>query len=332
MSEKSFRLSKLVREFNVKIDRILDFLSSKGITGLNPNSKVSHEVYMQLLQEFDSSKAAKISAQLLAKENELKKAEEIIRQEKEEQKKKEELEKKSNLVKLKIKEVEIKSDASKPNDQSSTDSDNKDDKEEKQELIKAKSKKLKGLTTTGEKIDLSKFDKPEVKTDDSDNVKKKRKRLVKKRIDPKQFRKLKQQNQSNQVEISPEEAQKRVRETLAKLKGTRKKSSVKNRKEKREAHKAQHEQEIQEQVDSQKIIKITEFATANELASLMDVSVTEIITSCMSLGIMISMNQRIDAETIEMLVEDFGYKVEFISDDIQDEIEEERDDEKDLLP
>ena len=179
---------------------------------------------------------------------------------------------------------------------------------------------------------MSKFDKPEVKTDDSDNVKKKRKRLVKKRIDPKQFRKLKQQNQSNQVEISAEEAQKRVRETLAKLQGTGKKSSVKNRKEKRDAHKAQHEQEIQEQVDSQKIIKITEFATANELASLMDVSVTEIITSCMSLGIMISMNQRIDAETIEMLVEDFGYKVEFISDDIQDEIEEEIDDEKDLLP
>ena len=332
MSEKSFRLSKLVREFNVKIDRILDFLSSKGITGLNPNSKVSHEVYMQLLQEFDSSKAAKISAQLLAKENELKKAEEIIRQEKEEQKKKEELEKKSNLVKLKIKEVEVKSDDSKPNAKSSTDSDNKVDKEEKQELIKAKSTKLKGLTTTGEKIDLSKFDKPEVKTDDSDNVKKKRKRLVKKRIDPKQFKKLKQQNKSNQVEISPEEAQKRVRETLAKLQGTGKKSSVKNRKEKRDAHKAQHEQEMQEQVDSQKIIKITEFATANELASLMDVSVTEIITSCMSLGIMISMNQRIDAETIEMLVEDFGYKVEFISDDIQDEIEEEKDDEKDLLP
>ena len=332
MSEKSFRLSKLVREFNVKIDRILDFLSSKGITGLNPNSKVSHEVYIQLLQEFDSSKAAKISAQLLAKENELKKAEEIIRQEKEEQKKKEELEKKSNLVKLKIKEVEVISDDSKPDDKSSTDSDKKDDKEENQDLIKAKSTKLKGLTTTGEKIDLSKFDKPEVKTDDSDNVKKKRKRLVKKRIDPKQFRKLKQQNQSNQVEISPEEAQKRVRETLAKLQGTEKKSSVKNRKEKRDAHKAQHEQEIQEQVDSQKIIKITEFATANELASLMDVSVTEIITSCMSLGIMISMNQRIDAETIEMLVEDFGYKVEFISDDIQDEIEEEKDDEKDLLP
>ena len=332
MSEKnSFRLSKLVREFNVKIDRILDFLSSKGVTGLNPNSKVSHEVYMQLLQEFDSSKAAKISAQLLAKENELKKAEEIIRLEKEELEKKAEEEKKSNLVKVQIKEVDIKKEEVVNVEQVEEEKKSEDKKGHNEELIKAKSTKLKGLTTTGQKIDLSKFDKPEVKKEDADNVKKKRKRIIKKRIDPKQFRKLKQQ-QSNQVEISPEEAQKRVRETLAKLQGSGKKSSVKNRKEKRDAHKAQQEQEVKQQVDSEKIIKVNEFATANELASLMNVSVTEIITSCMSLGIMISMNQRLDGETIEMLVEDFGFQVEFISDDIQDDIIEKEDDEKDLLP
>ena len=81
--QDSVRLSKLVREFNVKIDRILEFLSNKGISGLNPNSKISKDIYMQLLEEFDSSKAAKISAQLLAKEQELKKAEEIIKQEEE---------------------------------------------------------------------------------------------------------------------------------------------------------------------------------------------------------------------------------------------------------
>ena len=113
MSEKNnVRLSKLVREFNVKIDRILDFLSEKGVSGLNPNSKISNELYMQLLEEFDSSKAAKISAQLLAKEQELKKAEEIIRIEKEEQeeqarKEKEKVEK-FNLIKIKLKEVESK--------------------------------------------------------------------------------------------------------------------------------------------------------------------------------------------------------------------------------
>ena len=333
MSEKnSFRLSKLVREFNVKIDRILDFLSSKGITGLNPNSKVSHEIYMQILQEFDSSKAAKISAQLLAKENELKKAEEIIRLEKEEQKRKEEEEKKSNLIKLKLKEVEAKTTTISPDDDTKEEKGtDKDKSKDNNDLIKAKSQKIKGLTQTGQKIDLSKFDKPEVKSEpDAENTKKKRKRIVKKRIDPKQFNKLKKQ-QSNQVEISPEEAQKRVRETLAKLQGSGKKSSVKNRKEKRDAHKAIQEQEIKEQVDSQKIIKVTEFATANELASLMNLAVTDIITSCMSLGIMISMNQRLDGETIEMLVEDFGYKVEFITDNIQDDIVEEVDDEKDLV-
>ena len=334
MSEKnSFRLSKLVREFNVKIDRILDSLSKKGITGLNPNSKVSHDIYMQLLQEFDSSKAAKISAQLLAKENELKKAEEIIRLEKEEQERKKEQEKRANLIKLKAKEKESSVSSDEVNntikDKPLNDEPNSNNK---QDLIKAKSQKIKGLTKTGEKIDLSKFDKPVVQDDnDANSIKKKRKRIVKKRIDPKQFNKFKKQ-QSKQVEISPEEAQKRVRETLAKLQGTGKKSSVKNRKEKREAHKAIQDQEIQDQANLEKVIKITEYATANELASLMDVSVTEIITSCMSLGIMISMNQRLDSETIEMLVEDFGLKVEFVSADIQEEIEDVVDEENDLLP
>ena len=122
-----------------------------------------------------------------------------------------------------------------------------------------------------------------------------------------------------------------MRETLAKLQGSGKKSSVKNRKEKREAHKAIQDQEIKDQVQSQKNIKVAEFATPNELASLMDVSVTDIITSCMSLGIMVSMNQRLDAETIEMLVEDFGLKVEFITADIQEDIEEIVDEDKDLI-
>ena len=334
MSEKnSFRLSKLVREFNVKIDRILDYLSKKGITGLNPNSKVSHDIYMQLLQEFDSSKAAKISAQLLAKENELKKAEEIIRLENEEQERKKEQEERANLIKLNIKEKESSISSDEENNTIKDKPLNEEpNSNNKQDLIKAKSQKIKGLTKTGEKIDLSKFDKPVVQdNNDADSNKKKRKRIIKKRIDPKQFNKFKKQ-QSTQVEISPEEAQKRVRETLAKLQGTGKKSSVKNRKEKREAHKAIQDQEIQDQANLEKVIKITEYATANELASLMDVSVTEIITSCMSLGIMISMNQRLDSETIEMLVEDFGLKVEFVSADIQEEIEDVVDEENDLLP
>ncbi|MDG2138815.1 MAG: translation initiation factor IF-2 [Flavobacteriales bacterium] len=322
--QDSVRLSKLVREFNVKIDRILEFLSNKGISGLNPNSKISKDVYMQLLEEFDSSKAAKISAQLLAKEQELKKAEEIIKQEEEERLKEEQdILKEKNKIAIKVKkDLEVNKDTS--TDESL---DKKNDN-----VIKAKSNKIKGVTQTGKKIDLTKFDKPaaasNINTEDS---KKKRKRILKKKIDPKKFNNSRKPK-TKTIEISPEETQKRVRETLAKLQGSGKKSSVKNRKEKRDAHKAILDQEIEEQVKSDKVIKITEFATANELASLMNISVTEIITSCMSLGIMVSMNQRLDAETIEMLIEDFGLEVEFVTADIQEDIQEEVDNEEDMIP
>jgi translation initiation factor IF-2 len=348
MSEKnSVRLSKLVREFNVKIDRILEFLDKNGASGLNPNSKISNDLYMKLLEEFDSSKAAKISAQLLAKELELKKAEEIIKQEEENKAKEEAKAKekakvlKSNIVKIEIKEVEKSINIVQLEKNKVLDTPKKEiPKEEiskktvvvddKDQIIKAKFKKIKGVTTTGEKIDLSKFDRPKVTAVNSAEDKKKRKRIIKKKVDPRQFNKSKKPK-SKVVEISPEETQKRVRETLAKLQGGGRKSSVRNRKDKRIAHKAVLDQELQEQVQSNKVIKVTEFATANELASLMDIGVTEIITSCMSLGIMISMNQRLDAETIEMLIEDFGLKVEFVTADIQDDIDEVVDTEKDLI-
>ena len=345
MSEKnSVRISKLVREFNVKIDRILEFLDKNGASGLNPNSKISNDLYMKLLEEFDSSKAAKISAQLLSKELELKKAEEIIKQEEIDKAKEEAKAKakekaeilKSNIVKIEIKEVEksINKDQLEKNKVLDTPKEETHKKtvilEDKDQIIKAKFQKIKGVTTTGEKIDLSKFDRPKVTAVNSAEDKQKRKRIVKKKVDPRQFNKFKKPK-SKVVEITPEETQKRVRETLAKLQGSGRKSSVRNRKDKRNAHKAVLDQELVEQVQSNKVIKVTEFATANELASLMDIGVTEIITSCMSLGIMISMNQRLDAETIEMLIEDFGLKVEFVSADIQDDIDEVVDTEKDLI-
>jgi translation initiation factor IF-2 len=101
-----------------------------------------------------------------------------------------------------------------------------------------------------------------------------------------------------------------------------KKSSVKNRRDKRQAHRDSAAEETSQKVASNKTIKIAEFATASELASMMDVSVTDIVTTCMGLGMMVSINQRIDAETIQMLAEDFGYKVEFVGADVQESIEE----------
>jgi len=187
-------------------------------------------------------------------------------------------------------------------------------KNEDSELIKASAGKLKGVTTTGQKIDLTKFKKPEK------IEKKKRVRIIKEKVDPRKFRKPKNIKKET-IEISPEEAQKRVRETLAKLQSG-KKSSVKNRRDKRQAHRDSAAEETSQKVASNKTIKIAEFATASELASMMDVSVTDIVTTCMGLGMMVSINQRIDAETIQMLAEDFGFKVEFVGADVQESIEE----------
>ena len=324
MSDKEIvRLNKLVKEFNVSMDRIFAFLETKGIKDLNPNSKVSHDVYMDLLGEFDSEKKAKLSAELLAKEKELAKAEEIIKQQ--------EIEEKAKIESEKIKLQVAKN----------TDRDNKEEKSEKtpkiigrldlevekvevktninqnkdSELIKAIADKLKGVTTTGEKIDLNQFKKPQ------QEEKKKRIRIVKEKVDPKKFKK---ENKPKNItfEISAEEAQKRVRETLAKLQGVGKTSSVKNRRDKRQAHRDIAAEETSQKAASIQTIKIAEFATASELASMMNVSVKEIVTTCMGLGMMISINQRIDAETIQMLAEDFGFKVEFVGADVQESIEE----------
>ena len=310
MSEtKSVRLNKLVKEFNVSIDRIYSFLESKGIEDLKPNTKVSHEIYMELLGEFDSEKKAKLSADLLAKEKELERAEEIIRKQEEEEK----------IILEKSKQESII-------DTTPTEKSKESVSEEKTNQISTNVEKIRGIKDTGEKIDLDKFKPKEVSTDS----KKKRKRIIKPKIDPSKFKKTKQ-NKKNVVEISEEETQKRVRETLAKLQGGGKKSSVKNRKEKRLAHKENAERENLEKEASDKIIKIAEFATANELATLMNVSVNEIVTTCMSLGMMVSMNQRLDAETIQMLVEDFGFQVEFVGADVQESIDEIVDEDSDLL-
>ncbi len=318
--KETVRLNKLVKEFNVSIDRIFAFLETKEIKDLKPNSKVSHDVYMDLLGEFDSQKKAKLSAELLAKEKELAKAEEIIKQQESEEKAKVELEKKKleadkaeKIARDKAKEKAEKDLKPPP---ANVDLGAKSDANvDENTVIRATVGKLKGVTVTGQKIDLSQFKKP-VKTD-----KKKRIRIVKEKVDPKKFKKPSAPKKAI-VEISPEEAQKRVRETLAKLQGGGKKSSVKNRRDKRQAHRELAADEVSQKVASTQTIKIAEFATASELASMMDVSVNEIVTTSMGLGMMISINQRIDAETIQMLAEDFGFKVEFVGADVQESIEE----------
>ena len=133
-------------------------------------------------------------------------------------------------------------------------------------------------------------------------------------------------------EVSEEDVAKQVKETLARLTTKGKNKASKYRKEKREmASNRMQELEDQEMADS-KVLKLTEFVTANELATMMDVSVNQVIATCMSIGIMVSINQRLDAETINLVAEEFGFKTEYVSAEVAQAIVEEEDAPEDLQP
>ena len=134
------------------------------------------------------------------------------------------------------------------------------------------------------------------------------------------------------VEVSDEDVAKQVKETLARLTNKTKNKAAKYRKEKRDnVRDRMMEQEEMEQEES-KILKLTEFVTANELANMMDIPVTQVIGTCMSIGMMVSINQRLDAETINLVAEEFGYQTEYVSAEVSQAITEEADAEEDLEP
>ena len=135
-------------------------------------------------------------------------------------------------------------------------------------------------------------------------------------------------------EISDEEVSKQVKDTLARLTSKNAKSKgSKYRKEKREAVAERMNEEFQREEQERSILKVTEFVTVAELATMMNVSATEVITACMNLGLMVSINQRLDAEALVVVAEEFGFKTEFVSADIQEAIgDDEQDSEEDLVP
>ncbi|WP_228237003.1 translation initiation factor IF-2 [Allomuricauda sp. M10] len=226
------------------------------------------------------------------------------------------------------------------------------------ETIKTQYQKLSGPKITGDKIDLSQFEKPKKKKEDNQKSnagssdagadrRKRRKRIVKN--GPQQGGNGQQnrpmgngqgprkggQRPSTMPKVEPteEEVQKQVRETLEKLQGkTSKGKGAKYRREKRDQHRQQTEKDLEQQELESKILKVTEFVTVNEVAAMMDVPTTKIISACMSLGIMVTMNQRLDAETLSIVADEFGYEVEFVTADIEEAIEEEVDAAEDLKP
>ncbi len=211
----------------------------------------------------------------------------------------------------------------------------KQEVEEKQEVRKARADKLQGLKVVG-KIDLpvaKDKSKPVASSDDQKEQKKKRprKRIARGGEQQGRGKMAPGRQKTTKEEPSDKEIQDKIKATLAKLSGGKKKGGgAKYRREKRSAiAEAKEEQMLQEQEQS-KVLKVTEFISANDLAALMDVSVNEVISSCMGLGMFVSINQRLDAESITVIADEFGYSVEFTSADDEIEILEELDSEEDL--
>lgn len=134
--------------------------------------------------------------------------------------------------------------------------------------------------------------------------------------------------------VNEEDVQKQIKETLARLSGANKKGKgAKYRRDKRESNSMRQQEMAQRERDEENVLKLTEFVTASELATMMDVSVNQVIATCMSIGLMVSINQRLDAETINIVAEEFGYTTEYVSADVVEAIgEDEPDSEEDLMP
>lgn len=232
------------------------------------------------------------------------------------------------------------------------------------DTIKTKYEKLSGPKFTGEKVDLSKFEKKPKKkvassTDNKDNLNNKRKR---RRISNEPTNTNKPSGQGGQgaqgggqgprrdnnanrggaaakgrgrtnqpkQELTEEEVQKQIKETLEKLTGGRKNRGAKLRREKRQERREQDALNEVMQQQEEMVLKVTEFVTVSELATMMGVAPTQVISSCMSLGMMVTLNQRLDAETLTIVAEEFGFQVEFVDSDVTDAIVEEADREEDL--
>lgn len=253
--------------------------------------------------------------------------------------------KKEEVKKEAPKKVEVKKETPKAEEEKS---------EPAEETIKTQYKKLSGPKIAGDKIDLSQFNKPKKKKDDkkssNDSSNKKKRRRISKPGDNNNSNANSGNNRNNKndnrfkgkkgrksapvkEEPSEEEVQKQIRETLEKLQGkSNKGKGAKYRREKREQHREKTEKDLQAEEADSKVLKVTEFVTASEVATMMDVPVTSIISACMSLGMMVTMNQRLDAETLTIVAEEFGYEVEFVTADIEESIEEVEDKPEDLKP
>ena len=350
----TIRLNKVLRELNISIDRVADFLESKGHKiEKRPTTKISKDLYDMLCDEFQIDADKKIASKEVveAKNKEKEKIREKYEREQENHINKAEpeiIKASSKVVQFKkIGKIDLSSDKEVDNPvikdrtvQNSEEKRNQEKVEKTDETLKKDNyKKLSGLTSTGEKLDLDKLKQTQPETPKTKS-KKRRRRIISKKEDSFQNNvsttKSKQKERfkrPSKEEPSEEEVQQQIKETLEKLQGKSSKGkAAKYRKDKRDQHKQKSEEELAALEEESKILKVTEFVTANEIATMMDVSPTEIISACMTLGMMVTLNQRLDAETLSIVAEEFGFNVEFVTAEIEEENIELEDSPEDLKP
>ena len=350
----TIRLNKVLRELNISIDRVADFLESKGHKiEKRPTTKISKDLYDLLCDEFQIDADKKIASKEVveAKNKEKEKIREKHEREQENHINKAEpeiIKASSKVVQFKkIGKIDLSSDKEVDNPvikdrtvQNSEEKRNQEKVEKTDETLKKDNyKKLSGLKSTGEKLDLDKLKQTQPETPKTKS-KKRRRRIISKKEDSFQNNvsatKSKQKERfkrPTKEEPSEEEVQQQIKETLEKLQGKSSKGkAAKYRKDKRDQHKQKSEEELAALEEESKILKVTEFVTANEIATMMDVSPTEIISACMTLGMMVTLNQRLDAETLSIVAEEFGFNVEFVTAEIEEENIELEDSPEDLKP
>jgi translation initiation factor IF-2 len=237
-------------------------------------------------------------------------------------------------------------------DAPAAEAENTEEEVKENKEITTKYAKLSGPKFTGEKVDLSKFEKKPKKkvassVDNKSDINKKRKQ--RKRIPgagetpnrpgqaggsrgPNKGRPNRGAKPEPKRELTEEEVQKQIKETLEKLTSGRKNKGAKLRREKRQDRRDQDALNVAIQKEEDKVVKVTEFVTVSDLANMMDVGATQIISSCMSLGLMVTLNQRLDAETLTIVAEEFGFQAEFVDSEVTDAIAEVADSVEDLLP
>ncbi len=337
-----------------------------------PTTKITSEVYTILLDEFETDKSKKVASHEVGEEKRKEKESLRIIQEKKEQERLDQIAKreeiKTNRVAIekpkalgkidlealqkpvqKAKEVPEKAAVEKEEAQQETPvtetpvqaneepavSPTEEQSQTENETLKTQYQKLSGPKKTGQTINLDEVNKKEKTVEDA--RKRKRKRISKDvRPSTPQNQNRKKGNRpavTQKEEPSEEEVQKQIRETLEKLQGKSSKSKgAKYRRDKRSQHRQKSEEELAQMEAESKVLKVTEFITVGEVATMMNVSSTEIISTCMTLGIMVTMNQRLDAETLSIVAEEFGFEVSFEKTELEENIEEEVDREEDLSP